>query len=250
MNAPRNSTWWRHDANMTTDLRFTKLRGLLKSDPYGLICRLYDLAASMQQDGDMTQIDPDVLALRLEFYGPGKRLRKILTDADYLDADGVIVGWKENLFRLYTSIRDQNRERGLKSAAKRAQVREKDITEHNTTTTVERPVQRPVESDDVWASLPPELATDDFKRAWESYQAYRRESRFKPLKPPSIIAQWATLAGWGHAAAIESINASIRQGWQGLFPPKSDPAPTQRPEPKLKTAPVCPGDDVVIGRVS
>jgi hypothetical protein len=144
---------------MTTDLRFAKLRTLLKADPYGLLCRLYDFAAAMQQDGDLSQIDAAVLAHRLDFKGTGTRLRKILTQAGYLDEQTVIVGWHDHLFHLFSSIREQNRERGKKSAAMRAQHKtqaqlsptaDKRTPENRRgeerTATVKRSVERPVET--------------------------------------------------------------------------------------------------------
>jgi hypothetical protein len=250
-----NSSWWRHDANMTTDLRFAKLHSMLKVDPYGLICRLYDLAATIQQDGDTSKIDDGAFALRLEFAGTGRRLRKLLTEAGYLTEAGIIVDWRENLFRLYAATREQNRERGLKSAAKRAEAKvasdsETDITEHNITATVERPVERSVETfSNEWVSLPPVLATGDFKAAWNLWLQYRRESKFKTLKPTSIATQWRTLAGWGHAVAIAQINESIRQGWQGIFPPKAGAGPAPRPDALLKTPTLTNADAAVVGRI-
>jgi hypothetical protein len=75
-------------------------------------------------------------------------------------------------------------------------------------------------SSDEWAALPPELNTEAFKKAWGAYLAYRREAKIKAIKPTSIAAQWKTLAEWGEPAAIESIEETIRNSWQGLFPPK------------------------------
>lgn len=143
----KTSTWWRHDANLSIDDRFSKLRSLLRADPYGLICRLYDFCASMQQDGDLSRVDDAVLADRLEFDGTGARLRKMLTKAGYIDDTRQVVGWEENLFKLFSSIREQNRERGLKSAAKRIhQKTQLDQTGEESTVAVERPVERSVES--------------------------------------------------------------------------------------------------------
>jgi len=72
-----------------------------------------------------------------------------------------------------------------------------------------------------WEGLPSELDSEEFRSAWSEFLEFRKEQRFKPLKPKSVISQWSELATWGKASAIESIRQSIRQGWQGLFPPKS-----------------------------
>lgn len=159
---------------MATELRFTKLRSLLHADPYGLVCRLYDFAATMRQDGDLSCVDDGVLALRLEFEGKGARLRRLLTEAGYLDEDGKIVGWLTDRFRLFNAVREQNRERGLKSAKVRAEAKgnakgvssrsdKEDMTVEEKTATAQRPVQRAVESvasSTTSKSWPDELSPD------------------------------------------------------------------------------------------
>jgi hypothetical protein len=40
--------------------------------------------------------------------------------------------------------------------------------------------------------------------------------------------QWAKFATWGKTAAIESIETTIRNGWQGLFQPKGERTITER----------------------
>lgn len=69
--------------------------------------------------------------------------------------------------------------------------------------------------------LPETLDTPEFKAAWADWLAYRRERKIAAYKPTSLRTQLATLAEWGHDAAIVSIRDSIRQQWQGLFEPKA-----------------------------
>lgn len=241
-----SSPWWRHDANLTTDLRFSKLRSLLKADPYGLLCRLYDFAASNRQDGDVAQIDATVFADRLEFKGSGARLRKILTQAGYLDQQGVIVEWHDRLFRLYSSIREQNSERGKKSAAQRAQAKAKaepsptgeNTTQENRrgeniTATVERPVERPVETIaqysplSVWPkSLSPEqiagLAKDTGKAAdfiaakWPAY----RDRKIAFADPNDDLAGFRHELRTAKQASQkkEDVIEPEPEGWQARFP--------------------------------
>jgi hypothetical protein len=70
-------------------------------------------------------------------------------------------------------------------------------------------------------SFPANLDTEAFRSAWTDWLAYRRERRLTAYKPRSIAAQLKELSDWGEAGAITSIRDSIRQQWQGLFPPKS-----------------------------
>jgi hypothetical protein len=70
-------------------------------------------------------------------------------------------------------------------------------------------------------SFPVNLGTEAFRQAWGDWLAYRRERRLTSLKPRSVAAQLKELSEWGEVAAITSIRDSIRQQWQGLFPPKA-----------------------------
>lgn len=65
--------------------------------------------------------------------------------------------------------------------------------------------------------LPPALASDPFPAAWSDWLAYRRERRLT-LRDRTIRAQLESLAPLGPVAAAECVRASIRNGWQGIFP--------------------------------
>lgn len=71
------------------------------------------------------------------------------------------------------------------------------------------------------ADVPLPFDSPEFVSAWGDWLAYRRERRLTAYKPTSLKAQFAELAAWGEAGAIASIRESIRQQWQGLFPPKA-----------------------------
>lgn len=82
---------------------------------------------------------------------------------------------------------------------------------------------------------PKTLNTPEFRQAWADYEAFRKSARFAKLQPISIQEQFAAMAQWGHAAAIDQIRESIRQGWQGIFPPKKGAQSKQ-----IKTVPLPP----------
>ena len=71
------------------------------------------------------------------------------------------------------------------------------------------------------AVFPEKLNTPAFAAAWSDLAAYRTERRLAPWKPRTIAYQLEAMAGWGEAAAIEAIRSSIRNGWQGVFPPNA-----------------------------
>jgi len=83
--------------------------------------------------------------------------------------------------------------------------------------------------------FPIALDTPEFRQAWEDYCEYRRTSRYAKLKPKSVESQLSTMSAWGHADAIESIRATIRNGWQGLFPVRRTmPNAPTKPENKIQ----------------
>jgi uncharacterized protein YdaU (DUF1376 family) len=86
-------------------------------------------------------------------------------------------------------------------------------------------------NEEVGVEFPANLQSTDFGAAWESYLAYRKSSRLKALAPASVTAQLRNLSEMGHDEAIEAINQSIANGWQGIFPPKNKkPAPAKQEE--------------------
>ena len=75
--------------------------------------------------------------------------------------------------------------------------------------------------------IPPNLQTADFVAAWETFLAYRRSMKLKPLQSASIVVQLRKLSEMGQDTAIEAINQSIANGWQGIFPPKNNSNPQE-----------------------
>ncbi len=65
------------------------------------------------------------------------------------------------------------------------------------------------------------LRTDAFRAAWAEWSQHRKEIK-KPLTPSTVGRQIKQLEACGHAQAIETIERSIQNGWQGLFPAGDD----------------------------
>lgn len=68
--------------------------------------------------------------------------------------------------------------------------------------------------------LPAVLDTPAFRAAWAEYIAYRHDRHLPKLLAKSIAAQWRKMKDWGEPGAIEAIQTTIANGWQGIFPPK------------------------------
>lgn len=75
--------------------------------------------------------------------------------------------------------------------------------------------------DDVPVVVPDVLNTVEFTAVWSEYIGYRKTMGFKTLKSQSIQRTYDQLAKWGHDSAIQSIQNSIRNGWQGIFEPRT-----------------------------
>lgn len=83
------------------------------------------------------------------------------------------------------------------------------------------------------ADVPLPFNSPAFVKAWAEWLQYRRERHLPKLKPTSLRKQFKLLMEWGEAASIASIDRSIAQGWQGLFPPPAEGAKGQFTPPKV-----------------
>lgn len=70
--------------------------------------------------------------------------------------------------------------------------------------------------------FPEPLNNEEFRLAWSEWTEFRREIK-KKLTPSTVSKQLKELSEWGSAKAIQAINNSIRNGWQGLFDPVQRP---------------------------
>lgn len=78
--------------------------------------------------------------------------------------------------------------------------------------------------------IPAALDTPAFRTAWADWLRYRSQRHLAAYKPIGLQRLFAELGEWGESAAVASIAESIRNNWQGLFPPRSDPG--RGPGPK------------------
>lgn len=83
-----------------------------------------------------------------------------------------------------------------------------------------------VEFDPTKITFPRALDTKEFKAAWFDWLEYRNENK-KPVTEKTVKAQLKLLAPYGSAVAVEAIQKSISNGWQGLFPEKIGAPQTQ-----------------------
>jgi uncharacterized protein YdaU (DUF1376 family) len=81
--------------------------------------------------------------------------------------------------------------------------------------------------------IPASLDSELFRAAWDSFSAHRIEKRCKmtPTMANKLLEKLVTYGQW---TAIQAINASIENGWQGVFPEKivtngATPSPNATP---------------------
>ena len=101
----------------------------------------------------------------------------------------------------------------------------------NTNTNTKTSKNKKEQVADAPSLLPEVLDTIEFRKAWSDYHEYRRSARIKTLKESSLKRLLSDMALWGHDQAILAINTSIRNGWQGIFYPKSTHAGRKQSAP-------------------
>jgi len=69
-------------------------------------------------------------------------------------------------------------------------------------------------------TIPKNLNHDLFLKTFDEWIEYRKTVLKKPLNPFTIDRQLKKLSAWGPERAIESINNSMDNQYQGLFEPK------------------------------
>ena len=72
-------------------------------------------------------------------------------------------------------------------------------------------------------SIPLVLQTDEFRKAWADWKAYRVEIK-APLKPMSLNAALSQMAKMGPERAVAAIRFTIYKAWRGLKEPEGPDA--------------------------
>ncbi len=67
--------------------------------------------------------------------------------------------------------------------------------------------------------IPQNLNCPEFQDVWELWHKHRAEIRH-PLTPTCEAMQLKKLARWSVNVAVEAVETSICNGWQGLWPEK------------------------------
>lgn len=85
--------------------------------------------------------------------------------------------------------------------------------------------------------FPDNLNCGVFKEKWNEWISYRKERKLPKLTSATARKQIDMLSGFGLTRAIASIEASITNGWQGLFEPKMQPKQQSYSRPEHREMP-------------
>ena len=130
------------------------------------------------------------------------------------DADG---GWNLLNYAKYRELgRSVDRVEYLRIKKRESRARSTNVNQGQPISEAEAEAEKKNPADSIF---PVSLQTPAFTEAWAEWEKLRKESK-KKLTPESIKKQLGDLEKMGEAIAIQSINESIKNGWQGLFQPK------------------------------
>jgi len=134
----------------------------------------------------------------------------------------------------YKSISETNKRIAIEREQKRKGTkRVHDVHEappnHKPITTNHKPDKKEVA--DAPVLIPETLDNPEFSAKWQEYINYRKANRMKSLQKKSVESQFAKFNEWGLHESIEAINTSIRNGWQGIFWPKTASAGRKQSSP-------------------
>ena len=120
------------------------------------------------------------------------------------------------------------RERGASSNATRNAVVTPTVTplsrgeaEAETEADTEKKQNKDNGADAPGVEIPASLDTPEFRKACTQFHNHRKELR-KPLRPTGERALLTKLTGWGVQKAVAALNASVANGWVGVFEPREE----------------------------
>ena len=155
------------------------------------------------------------------YLGDADSLESAMLEAGFIRRDGdtlIVHEWDQYNASLFSNW--SNGKKGGRPKSKENPWVSDGIPMANPSETHQEPIRKEEKREEE-IEFPANLQTSRFRQAWNEYQDYRKAGKLKPLQPASIKAQLFKLSGMGHDTAIEAINDSIANGWQGIFPPKA-----------------------------
>ena len=82
--------------------------------------------------------------------------------------------------------------------------------------------------------IPGNLQSDSFTKIWQEWETHRKQLG-KSLTPITVTRQLKKLSKFGEAGAVRSLEASMENGWTGVFDPPPLGAPSGGARPRKET---------------
>jgi hypothetical protein len=211
------SSFWTHRKTL-------RLRVLIGEPAFWLPPRLWSYAAENQPDGDFSDYLPEELALLLAYSGDAQAMLQALQQARFLDGMRIHDWQEHNGYHATFSTRAQTaaraRWKGKERIRKDKKGKDTSIASSITLSNTDR-------------------CLSDFsvflRETFQRWIAFRKGLGKKPKDWDAMFSEQATwIKQFPEKEAVEILSASIRNGWQGLFPPKQAHSNEGLPRPKTK----------------
>jgi hypothetical protein len=212
----KDAYYFPHFCNARHDRKIKRLRKELGLEGYGIYFMLLE---TLREQQDLMYPIDDIDLLAEEFGTSEQKIRVVICNYELfqLDPEQKFFSPKMLIYlEPYFKMKEQRREAGLKSAAKRLS--------SDRSTTVQRPFNKVKESKEEESK---EEKTDGFFvisfrdelfNRWVNYKK-EKKSRYTNSGLAQLVKQWEDKTD---KELEEAINLSIANNWQGLFPPKKN----------------------------
>jgi hypothetical protein len=217
----KDAYYFPHFCNARHDRKIKRLRKELGLEGYGIYFMLLE---TLREQQDLMYPIDDIDLLAEEFGTSEQKIRVVICNYELfqLDPEQKFFSPKMLIYlEPYFKMKEQRREAGLKSAAKRLS--------NDRSTTVQGPFNKEKESKEEESkeeknkveikttySLNP-LRNELFEK-WIKYKK-EKKSTYTPSGINQLLKEWEEVPT---ADLEKAINISIANNWQGLFPPKKN----------------------------
>jgi len=212
------SLFVRVDCTYWTNRKTIRLKAMLGEDSIWLPIRLWCYAAQNQNDGDFSDYDPRELAMLLGYSGDATRMLEALHEAGFMDGRQVHDWAQYNGYHAAFAARAKKAAdaRWSKAESKKKPVKkEKEKRGEEKRQALLGACLEHAKSIG-WAYS--SVFSDKLAR-WIDCRMAQKAPKNGDWKA-FFCEQIEWMKPFGDAAATEVMAASIRNGWQGLFPPK------------------------------
>lgn len=200
------SLFIRVDVGFWSHRKTLRLRALIGDAAFWLPPRLWAYAAQQQPNGDFSGFMAEEIAMLVGYPGDAQALLQALRQSGFMD-DMQLHDWEEHN-GYHKSFSDR--------AKKAANARWEEERRRQEKTRQEKRRDKQCLGH-AQASIPKELESEDFQRAWSDWYAYRQQAKLKPYTEIGAQKQLTALAKIGPIRAVAAIDRSIAQGYQGIF---------------------------------